>query len=704
GIDDDLDGLIDENKNVHLGLKYRDWITHEGFDNQLIDERRDDGIDNDGDWDADLHDTGADGVSGTGDMGEGDGVPTAGEPNFDATDKDESDQIGLTAFDSFYIGQGVEYRYDEVIWSRISNYHFDSGKQNGNIAFLFGSGPFIMPPGHTERFSLALVFGENLSDLRRNTKVVQDIYNANYNFARPPLKPTVTVVPGDRKVTLYWDNVAESSYDEFSDPKTNGYDFEGYKIYKATDAAFNDAYIITNGYGEATFYDPVVQFDLKDSVSGFFPNDVNGIKYYLGDETGLRHSWTDTDVLNGVTYYYAVVAYDRGWAEKNVLPSECTKIVVRDIYGNISLDKNTVVVVPNAPATGYVSSEIPDGIRHVSGFGTGNVTVDILDPRLVTNSDYLLVFDDTTYADSLVYDLFEIRDETDTVAIFTGSTALNNEDTNPLINGLRVKVANDLLAYNDSTTGWVVGSSNLKVYAELNSYWDRVPEPTNYEIRIGIPDSSFLRGSFKYVTNFQVWDVIENHKVRFYLWEPNDNIDSVLTAGDYIKLWKKVGNAWIDTWKIYFVAPEDEEVVEPVAGDVALLGIDLPFRSGDVFSFRTQPAKEDIELGRANMDRIAVVPNPYVAAASWEPPRLAASGRGERRIYFIHLPKKATIRIYTMSGYLVNTLQHNSTIDDGALSWNMLTKDGLDLAPGVYFYHVDGGEYGEATGKFAIIK
>ena len=30
-------------------------------------------------------------------QGEGDGLPTHGEPNFDETDKDESDQIGLTA-------------------------------------------------------------------------------------------------------------------------------------------------------------------------------------------------------------------------------------------------------------------------------------------------------------------------------------------------------------------------------------------------------------------------------------------------------------------------------------------------------------------------------------------------------------------------------------------------------------------------------
>ncbi|MCK4297846.1 MAG: hypothetical protein KAX28_14470, partial [Candidatus Marinimicrobia bacterium] len=681
GIDDDLDGLIDENENVHKGLKYRDWINRLGFDNLMIDESRDDGIDNDKDWNPDIDDVGADGVAGTGDEGEGDGAPTAGEPNFDATDKDESDQIGLTAFDSFYIGQGVEFQYDEVVWERIANYHFDVGKQNGNISFLFGSGPFIMPPGHKERFSLALVFGENLSDLKRNKQVVQDIYNANYNFARPPLKPIVTVVPGDKKVTLYWDDLAESSYDEFAAPETGGYDFEGYKIYKATDAAFNDAYIITNGYGEATFHESVAQFDLKNDIKGFFDVDVHGVKYYLGDDTKLKHSWTDTDVHNGKTFYYAVVSYDRGWADKYILPSECTKVIFKNIYGDITLDKNTVMTVPNAPSSGYISPEIPDGIKHISGPGTGKVTVDILDQRLITDSEYIVSFDDTTHKDTIVYSLFEITSDLDTIPIFEESKALNNEDSNPVFNGLQVKVSNNPIAYNDSTTGWIAGSSNLDIYAELHSYWHDKKErrdgfPTNYEIRFGIPDSSFRYSSFKHSTNFQVWDIPGNKKVRYYLWEPQDNMDSLLTAGDHIELWLKVGSSWKRTWIIYFVAPEDEEPIQPDSGDVAFIGIDLPFRSGDAFYFKTVAAKVDKKLAISSLNKIAVVPNPYVAAASWEPPRLTASGRGERRLYFIHLPCNATIRIYTMSGSLVNTLHHHSSIDDGALSWNMLTKDG----------------------------
>ena len=46
-------------------------------------------------------------------------------------------------------------------------------------------------------------------------------------------------------VTLYWDDKAEESFDRY----LRVYDFEGYKIYKATDPSFKDAGSITDGLG-----------------------------------------------------------------------------------------------------------------------------------------------------------------------------------------------------------------------------------------------------------------------------------------------------------------------------------------------------------------------------------------------------------------------------------------------------------------------
>ena len=129
-----------------------------------------------------------------------------------------------------------------------------------------------------------------------------------------------------------------------------------------------------------------------------------------------------------------------------------------------------------------------------------------------------------------------------------------------------------------------------------------------------------------------------------------------------------------------------------------------PFRTGEAFQFKMQAPAVDAERAKSELDKVAVVPNPYVGAASWEPPNLFRSGRGERRIYFVNLPAKCTIRIFTVRGYLVQTLFHDATVDNGQEPWNLVSKDGMDISYGVYIYHVDAPGIGEKIDRFAIIK
>ncbi|OPZ63470.1 MAG: hypothetical protein BWY83_03397 [bacterium ADurb.Bin478] len=99
------------------------------------------------------------------------------------------------------------------------------------------------------------------------------------------------------------------------------------------------------------------------------------------------------------------------------------------------------------------------------------------------------------------------------------------------------------------------------------------------------------------------------------------------------------------------------------------------------------------------------MPNPYVSATAHElplPPAIT-SGRGERKIDFIHLPANAQIHIFTTRGEHVVTLQHDDNPFDGSVSWNLKTKENLDVAAGVYFYLID-SSVGQKKGKIAIIK
>ena len=91
-------------------------------------------------------------------------------------------------------------------------------------------------------------------------------------------------------------------------------------------------------------------------------------------------------------------------------------------------------------------------------------------------------------------------------------------------------------------------------------------------------------------------------------------------------------------------------------------------------------------------------------ANSLEPKNSTTSGRGERVITFIHLPKKCTIRIFTLRGYLVDTIEHDSIESDGMARWNITSKDGIDISYGVYLFHVEAPGVENKTGRFAIIK
>jgi len=127
----------------------------------------------------------------------------------------------------------------------------------------------------------------------------------------------------------------------------------------------------------------------------------------------------------------------------------------------------------------------------------------------------------------------------------------------------------------------------------------------------------------------------------------------------------------------------------------------------------------------ANTGReITVFPNPYRASSLWD-------GRGDdgvqersRLIYFANLPDRCTIKIYTLAGDLVDTIEHDGETYTGAdigwfdqfapgekvfsggiHAWDLVTKSDQALATGLYLYTVEDNSSGELfRGKFAVIK
>ena len=94
-----------------------------------------------------------------------------------------------------------------------------------------------------------------------------------------------------------------------------------------------------------------------NNIYGFSTTTVEGIAYFLGDETGLTHSFKDTHVVNGQRYFYAVCSYDRGVDSIQIYPSENAITVSQTLRGGTILPKNVVEVYPNPPLVGFQDAE-----------------------------------------------------------------------------------------------------------------------------------------------------------------------------------------------------------------------------------------------------------------------------------------------------------------------------------------------------------
>lgn len=775
-IDNDLDGLTDESRDNVASVKinspdldpyllsvFRDTTNYYQFYGKSWQPHWD--ADENGNWRSYLDanengrwdegeplndDVGTDGIGPyedgyagpDSDETEGNGIPNQGEPNFGLLDKDESDQLGLTGF-AIYPVHRYELDNDEENWGVLSGLPTPHGSSlvGVNLANYFSCYLFPMDgrysftnsndaaheAGQTERFSMSMIYGIDKDDLFRRKKTVQQIYNANYRFAKPPEKPIIKAIAGNQSVTLIWDDRAEKTFDAFYQK----YNFEGYRIYRSTEPNFLEAKVITDAYGKAIFRKPIAQFDLVDGVKGLHPIDVNGAKFNLGTDTGLKHSYTDTTVQNGQTYYYAVVAYDQGFTTttvegvfEGIPPSETTAIIKRDINGDLQTDINTAVVVPSSPAAGYIAPELT--YFNASGPGTGDVNISVVDPDSVKdNHHYRIEFEDFRAYHNNPKPFYRLVDLTENDTLINLTQFVGSEVETKLIDGLSLVMNNDTTVVLDyENSGWIDGNSNYLPPVGFDSRFasayntKKVLYPGDFEIELveaGQGDLSYPATTFAQPiqSNIVVRNLTDNIDHMQFIFRDEDH-DELFTEGDAIFI--TFGNSINEpatsgsnlhiSWSFSLI--KDTTIAEvnqrhPQIGDVFRFATKKPFRSGEYVEFSTRGKSFDASLATSEMENIAVVPNPYVGAASWE--QLGTEvGRGERKIFFIHLPNKCTIRIYSISGKHIQTIEHDTGLLDGQEAWNLVSKDGMDLSYGVYVYHVDAPGVGEKIGKFAVIK
>jgi hypothetical protein len=183
----------------------------------------------------------------------------------------------------------------------------------------------------------------------------------------------------------------------------------------------------------------------------------------------------------------------------------------------------------------------------------------------------------------------------------------------------------------------------------------------------------------------------------------NTQIDTTDVGDDTLK--------WVHTnFSIIFTDnPSDGVENYPLEGDELLISFERPFWSTDTIRFTTHaPDTVNSSAHNSVMENIKVVPNPYVGTNKMEGAIDNPGYNQRRKLIFTHLPMRCTIHIFTVSGVLVDRIQVNNSIDNGQTEWDLLTNEGLEIAAGMYIYHVQsdipGLEGQEKMGKFAVIK
>lgn len=622
----------------------------------------------------------------------------------------DSIQYGFMSSSPGLYNSAIGNKYFHVASS--SNLHFDDPAQipatGMDILAHMSSGPYTINPGDTLVFYTAIVAGETFEELVNFADVAINSVAADFNLPKPPTRPNLSGSAGDFKATVYWDDVSETSFDEFS-----GYDFEGYRLYRSKDKGVN--------------WTKIAEFDLVNTT---------------GSNTGLQYSFVDTTVINGFEYWYTITAYDKGSSTIESLESP---------IGN-SLDAvNTVSIIPRSEAIGRSLVAVED-INNLNS-GSSNYTLEAfaIDDETLAGNEYKTSFN------------FVVRKEVGDLATNVSVIVTDSNATKPYKYTLTFTSANTFDLKNETTDS---------IYRAGYSYplGGRTLTITGEGIRIVLQDTVGTPDQFRpengdviavsYAINVNknnANEVINNRPYQTgQVTTTTDGISLQLVAPEIIQSVSRIGGT--DNVDMTFEVVNEANVINSIyvasiegngtqnGNGFVLLSVSgtsiqldtlfnedtftfggiegtITFPSNnppavgnkfsvetvkpvmpnikDSYSFKIAGSKVDYQQVKNELDKIRVVPNPYIVSSLWEPEFGELRKEPLRQIQFINLPPECTIYIFTIDADLIKTIDHNAT--NGTEVWDLRTEGGRELSAGMYIYVVKtkDSEYKE---RFAIIK
>jgi hypothetical protein len=601
----------------------------------------------------------------------------------------------------FHIGNNPDIHFDDP--STIPPSGLD-------IVANISSGPYTLGVNDTLVFITAFVAGETETEMLNAAITAKSTVEAEFQLPKPPERPNLSGISGDKSAILFWDDIAEYSLDKFS----GNYDFEGYRLYRSIDRGLN--------------WELLADYDLINSID---------------DDTGLQYSYNDTTLINGFEYWYSITSYDRGDTLVESLESP---------LGTNTDAINTVSIIPRSDAIGRSPVSIIEIEKNGSGESNYILMVNPIDDETLTGNEYQTSFSfvskkengnletsvtilitDSTETKPYKYGVkFSDPSTFDVLNLTTGEVIragynypFGGRDVVISGHGLRLTLSDDPEATDDQRPqGGDLITIEFSVSVELNREYNVIKDrgfnigqtqsTSDGVIFSLIPPEiiqsvSRIGGTDNVDITFEVIDESLVREALYIISIEGNGIDTLF--GGYVIISVTETPILLDT--IYSFETFEFDGIQgrvnfpnndpPSAGNKFSLETLKPLQPDirDKYYFRVEGAKvSNNEIAR-DMNRIRVVPNPYVVSSLWEPEFGELRREPLRQIQFVNLPPECTIYIFTVDADLIKTIYHNST--SGTEVWDLRAEGGREIAAGIYIYLVKTNN-SEHLERFAVIK
>lgn len=616
---------------------------------------------------------------------------------------------------------------------------------------MLSSGPFTMMPGDTQEVVVGIVVGQSTNRISSVAlmkfldQTAQSTFNLNFNVPHPPDPPTVKATPQHGAIRLTWDAHSENY-------QADGYGFEGYAVYQGASRSGPWTRI-------ATFDKPdgitTVLDDVFDGVAGVPLPQVAA----QGTDKGIEYSYlVGSDVIGGgplndaTAYYYTVRAYAVSTAiTPHVLESADSVKTVVPQTPPAGVDLASAIL--GVPTYGRYDAFL--------GATTDSVKAVLKDPNQVVSGAYKVGYKPGADGVPLWYLVRTTAAGTDTV--INNNANYSGDEHYPIVDGVQVKVIGAPYKQVLSMEYVPVGTNAPGLVPDPGnglSYWDPLGtgggadygwnyfgsslDPADvslfHNVEIRFTGGAAGQKAYRYLrcncsprtylyqdyvdVPFTVWDTDANRQLNVGflenwvnangVWDPDTVDDFGGAPYDDRQPLFVLGSTYNATAQAFYTTTNPDMlndagnidvqyIIWPKATHTPLtilngdkFKVTLASRSpNDYFTFSTTaPNRSSTALARAELQRVLAVPNPYLAHSAYEEDQF------NRVVKFTHLPAHCTIRLFSLGGDLVRTIEKNDATSQAV--WDLTTDRSLPVASGIYVFHVDAPGIGSKVGKVAV--